>query len=245
MINDKSSDIMYFQPYVGSMDLKDIKYTMQNYSFLKFQVVLKSELKMPQKVVLDSLLNMGFLFENNDVRFNNLDFENFIFRLKASGYSLCFNNTSIAKIYYIQNIGCCDSTSVSITISYNIDKILAILQNCDSVWNASWNGLIGEDKISYNDIMFDLEKDNYNFINDDSTNSLLFEQFENYKNIAIKLLNNKIVISAYIAVLKAKYCLDILNLRNHMTFNSKIDHNKVLRDLVDLCCKEYLNSKNM
>lgn len=245
MISNACNDVMYFQPHVASMELKDIKYTMQNYSFLKFQVIIKSELKMPQKILLDSLSYIGFLFQDNNIEFNEYNFENFIFRLKTFGYNVCFNSASIAKMYYVQNVSCCDSDCMAIAISYNIDKILTILQGRDNVWDVSWNGLDGENKISYSDVMFDSESDNYKFINDNSTNDLLFKEFENYRDMAIKLLDNGIVIPAYIAVLKAKYCLDILNLRNHITFNNKINYNKLLRDLVDSCCKEYINSKNM
>ncbi len=245
MIDDNNIDTMYFQPHVASMDSKGVRYNMQNYSLLKFQVVLKSEVKMPQKIFLDSLLSLGLNHRNNDIVFENVVFDNFIFRLNAVGYQVFFNSTSIAKIYYIQNIGCCDSGYIPITISYDIDKILTVMQGCDNIWDVSWNGRSGEDKISYNDVMFFSEKENYDFIVSDSTNEVIFRELENYKDMAVNLIENGIILPAYISILKAKYCLDILNIRNYITYNNKISYNKILRDLVDLCCEKYNRNKNI
>ncbi len=245
MIGDNNIDFMYFQPHVASMDNKGVKYNMQNYSLLKFQVVLKSEIKMPQKVFLDSLAFLGLDHRNNDIMFENVVFDNFIFRLNAVGHRVFFNSASIAKIYYVQNIGCCGSEYIPITISYDIDKILTVMQGCDNIWDVSWNGKSNEDKILYNDVMFFSEKENYDFIANDSTNEVIFKELENFKDMAVNLIENGIILPAYISILKAKYCLDILSIRNYMTYNSKMSYNKILRDLVDLCCEKYNKNKNI
>lgn len=243
--DDNCINIMYFQPQVASMDNKAIKYSMQNYTLLKFQVVLNLEIDMPQKIFLDSLIFLGFDFVNNNIFFDNFIFDNFIFRLKANGYQVFFNGISIGKILYIQNVGSSKSKRVLITISYDIDKILTIMQNCYNIWNVNWNAEDNKNAVLYRDIMLFSEMENYKFILNNSSNEILFKQLENYKDMAFNLIESGIVLPAYISILKAKYYLDVLTIRNYITYNTKMTYNRIFRDLIDLCCEKYNKNKNI
>ncbi len=244
IIGDAKYNIMYFQPQFP-IQSKNIKYNTQNAGFLKFQVVLKSNIDMPQQLFLDSLRSLGFDLLNTNIFFENDYFENFAFRMTANGYMIYFNGIYIAKMHYVQNIGCCDFNLVPLYISYDLDKILMLLQGENDIWSISWNGCDDANKILYRDVMFETDRDNCKFISNDTTNEIIFNEFENCKNIALKLLDSNTVISAYIFILKAKYCLDILNFRNYITFNNRINYNTILRDLIDRCCKEYIKNKQV
>lgn len=239
MITGNGIDIMYFQPNVASSVDNDMKYNIQNYSLLKFQVILNSSLEMPQETFLKSLSFLGLNYKNANITFENNNFDNFIFRLNASGYKVCFNGTPIARIYYIQNIGSVNSSFHPLTILYDLDKILTIVQDCPNIWDISWNGGVEKKEISYADIMLFSEKGNYDFVTDESSNEIIFKGLEGYKEMAEKMLDNNIITPAYIFILKAKYCLDLLNLKNYVSHNSKMAYNRILRELVDLCCEKY------
>ena len=240
IITDDSIDTMCFQPHVYSKEPNSIRFGVQNYTFLKFQVVIKSEVMEPQKLFLDSLKYIGLELKNNDVKFSNEDYENFIFRINTFGYKILFNNVAIGKLHYIQNIGYHDFASVPLVIVYDLDKILTILQNKNDLYDVSWNGFEDENKISYSSLMLQSETQNYDFIKDTATNEIILQELNNFKTTAQILLNENIIIPAYNNILKAKYCLDILSTRNYVMYNDKLDHSKDLRDLVDLCCEQYL-----
>ena len=108
-------------------------------------------------------------------------------------------------MHYVQNIGCCDFNLVPLYISYDLDKILMLLQGENDIWSISWNGCDDANKILYRDVMFETDRDNCKFISNDTTNEIIFNEFENCKNIALKLLDSNTVISAYIFILKAKF----------------------------------------
>ncbi|HSQ97732.1 MAG TPA: glycine--tRNA ligase subunit alpha [Rickettsiales bacterium] len=241
MIEDNNIDTMYFQPHVASKEFDNDKFGIQNYTFLKFQVVLKSKVLNPQQLFLNSLEYIGLNLKDNDIRFINENYENFIFRFNAFGYRILFNNVSIAKLHYVQNIGYHDFTCVPTIITFDLDKILTILQNNNNLWDISWNGSKEKDEILYSDIMYKSELENHEFIKDSTTNEIILKQLINFKDIAIKLLDKKIIIPAYINILKAKYCLDILCLRDYIMYDAKLDYSKSLRELVDLCCENYLH----
>lgn len=242
---DKKFDTMYLQPVIGSKEFKSTKYDIQNFNFLKFQVILKSEIDMPQKLFLESIVSLGFNLKNNDIRFYNKENEDFIFGLNADSYGIYFNNSSIGDIQYIQNIGCSDSNNnIPIAISYDLNKIMMLLQNTDNVWDINWNGKDDKDKISYIDLMMNVEKYNSKFVTEDNVNNAeIFKIFEGYKNTAINFIDQDIIIPAYVTIIKAKYCLDILNFRNYITYNNKVAYNILLRDLVNICCRKYAENK--
>lgn len=243
MIGDENVNLMYFQPHVASKEFDNLKFSIQNYTFLKFQVVIKSKVSDLQKLFLDSLEHIGLNLKNSDLRFVNEDYENFIFRINAYGFRILFNNVSIAKVHYVQSVGCHSFANVPMIVVYDLDKILTILQNNTNLWKISWNGLEKNDSVLYSDIMSLSEIENHEFIKDTTTNDIFLQQLNLYKIMALRLLEQRIVIPAYISILKAKYCLDILCLRNYVMYNDKIDHSKSLRELVDLCCENYLQEK--
>lgn len=245
MLNDnKKFDIMYFQPYTLSKENVDSRYDMQTYSFLKFQVIIKSNLELPQKVFLDSLKILNFDLKNNKIRFKNEKFDSFVFRLNATGYKVYFNETPIAILYYMQNLGQQQKQENAIVISYNLDNITMLLQDCNNVWDIKWNNN-NQNVITYGDIALDLEKDDYNFINNNLNKDDLIEIFNLLINMAKKLLIEKTAISAYIYAIRAKYYLDIIDYKNFLTQESKIKYNKILREVIDNCCKEYLINKKI
>jgi glycyl-tRNA synthetase alpha chain len=239
MIRDSDIDMMYFQPHVASKESNNISFDTQNYTFLKFQVVVKSEVINPQKLILDSLEYIGFDLKGEDLRFSNENYENFIFRINAYGYRILFNNISIAKLHYVQSVGTHNFDSIPLVIMYDLDKILMVLQNITNLCNTFWNYKNGK-QVLYSDLTPMFENENYEFIKDTSTNEIILQQFNNFGSMASNLLKEKIIIPAFISILKAKYCLDILNMRNYIMYNDKLNHNKALRTLVDLCCSEYL-----
>jgi len=240
MINDGNIDTMYFQPHVYSKELNSIKFGVQNYTFLKFQIVIKSKVLEPQKLFLDSLEYIGLDLKNNDIRFSNENYENFIFRINAFGYKILFNNIVIAKLHYIQNVGYRDFASVPLIILYDLDKILMILQKKNNLYDVSWNGLGSKNKIPYSNLMLKQESEYSEFIKNTTTNEMILQELNNFENIASMLLKENIVIPAYNNILKAKNCLDILCSKNYIMYNERLDYNKDLRDLVDLCCEQYL-----
>ena len=246
MLNDnKKFDIMYFQPYTLSKENVDSRYDMQTYSFLKFQVIIKSSLDLPQKVFLDSLKILNFDLKNNKIRFKNEKFDSFVFRLNATGYKIYFNETPIAILYYMQNLGQGQNQDNPIVISYNLDNIAMLLQNCNNIWDIKWSNDSCQNIVTYGDITLDLEKDGYNFINNNLNKDDLIEIFNLLINMAKKLLLEKTAISAYIYAIRAKYYLDIIDYKNFLTQESKIKYNKILREVIDNCCKEYLINKKI
>lgn len=240
MISDSSVDTMYLQPHVASREADNIKFGIQNYTFLKFQIVMKSKILEPQKVFLNSLEHIGLDLKSNDIKFNNEDYENFIFRINTFGYKVLFNSVPIAKLYYVQNIGCHDFILPPLVILYDLDKILTILQDKSGVYDVSWNGVEGKEGVLYSELMLKSENENYEFVKDTATNEVILRQLNDFKTMVDILLKEKIIVPAYNGILKAKYCLDVLCLRNYIMYNDKLEHSRDLRNLVDLCCEEYL-----
>lgn len=243
--NNKDFNIMYFQPYIFSKENRDNRYNMQSYSFLKFQVIIKSEMFLPQKVIIDSLKRINFDLENNNIKFKNEKLDGFIFRLNASGYKIYFNENIIATMYYVQNIGTNQCNDTPLIISYNLGNIALLLQKCNSIWDVKWNeNILSNEIVSYGDVMLDVEKDYTNFLRSNSNEKDFLEIFNILINTAKNLLSEKIAISAYIYTLKAKYYLDIFDYKNLLTQENKIKYKKILRDMIDSCCKKYLENKN-
>lgn len=243
--DNKDFDIMYFQPYTLSKESWDNRHNMQSYSFLKFQIIIKSKIELPQKIFLDSLKSINLDLKNNDIKFKNEKFDNFIFRLNANGYKIYFNENLIATMYYVQNIAKNkNENDKPLIISYNLDNLALILQKCDNIWNIEWNKNSANEAILYSDIMFDVEKDYCDFMQTVSSEKQFLEIFDILIDTAKDLLEKNITISAYIYSLKAKYYLDMFDYKNLLTQENKIKYKKILRNIVDECCKKYLLNKN-
>ncbi len=237
--NSKNFDLMYLQPNVLSKEIRDSRNLSKNYSFLRFQTILKSNINNPQNLFLDSLKEVGFDLTNNDISFRNESFDSFVFSVKADGYRVYLDETPIAIFYYLESIGDSCYDNIPVIISYNLDNITLLLQDSHSVWDINW-----DKNIPYSNIMLDIEDDNYNFIKNNSTNKDLLDFFDIHIKMANKLLSKNTPISAYIYALKAKYCLDILNYRGHITYKNKINYNKIIKEVVDLSYKIFLTNKN-
>lgn len=239
-IEDKFADFMYIQSGTVN-DIVSPNTISKNKNFLKFQVVVRSEIKMPQKVLLDSLLGLGFLSENNDFEFKNVEIENNIFRTSVDGYRLIFNSMEIATMGYVQSLGNTTNTLIPLVITYNLEKLMTILQGENDVENISLNGLDDGNKISYKEIFGELGRGAEEFVDDGSTSELIFGEFNALKEIAARLLERNLIVPAYVNILKANYYFNILVHRNFISNNNRISYEKELRTLVDVCCLKHRN----
>jgi glycyl-tRNA synthetase beta chain len=220
---NKDINIMFEQK---CFDFKSVECDIEkNFKFLqKFQVILFSNTEDIQKLLIDSLLNLGFNFENGYLIFKNEIFNDEIFSFKVNNYKAIFNGLIIANISYIENTF---TNSKIFGITYNLDEIFISL-------NKNINFIQKKD----------FKDENYDYLSDNFNIEEIFKLFEIHKNIAKKTIEKKRYSCAFSEVLEAKYYFDLLNLKSSLSNLYQFDIKKTLKELINSCYESIIKKNN-
>jgi len=237
-LGDKPWKVAYAQPSRRPADARYAENPNRLSHYYQFQVLLKPAPQNIRNLYLESLNLIGIDTKNNDIRFVEDDWENPTVGASGLGYEVWFNGMEVTQFTYMQQIGGIECKLISGEITYGLERLAMHIQGVDNIFDINFNGLEGDEKITYRDIFFESEKQNSAFILEHFDHKILFQNFIDCESQSQKLINNKLPIPAYEQALKTSHILNLLDASKALSVTQRASYIARVRNLVRQVCEQ-------
>ena len=206
--------------------------------YYQFQVVLKPSPENIVDLYLNSLKELGFNLQKNDVRFVEDNWENPTLGAWGLGWEVWLNGMEITQFTYFQQVGGIACKPISGEITYGLERLAMYIQGVDSVFDLKWN-----ENTLYGDVFMQNEKEQsaYNFEHSDT--NFLLNAFNSHEKQAAYLVSEKLALPAYEQVLKAAHSFNLLDARGVISVTQRADFIAKIRNISKMVAKSYLDSR--
>ncbi len=227
--------VAYVQPSRRPADGRYGENPMRLQHYFQYQVILKPSPEDSQEIYLKSLDAVGIPMKEHDIRFVEDDWESPTLGAWGLGWEVWLDGNEITQFTYFQQVGGIDLSSVSLEITYGLERICMYIQGVDSVYDLEWtNGL------TYGQIYLENEKQysRYNFV--EASVDGLFKTFDLCEAEASRLTQAGLPLPAYDQVLKCSHLFNLLDARNAISVSERQNMIGRVREAAGRCAKSYL-----
>ncbi|HPN96026.1 MAG TPA: glycine--tRNA ligase subunit alpha, partial [bacterium] len=130
--------VAYVQPSRRPADGRYGENPMRLQHYFQYQVILKPSPEDSQEIYLKSLDAVGIPMKEHDIRFVEDDWESPTLGAWGLGWEVWLDGNEITQFTYFQQVGGIDLSSVSLEITYGLERICMYIQGVDSVYDLEW-----------------------------------------------------------------------------------------------------------
>jgi glycyl-tRNA synthetase alpha chain len=142
----------------------------------------------------------------------------------------------ITQFTYFQQVGGIDLDTVSVEITYGLERLALFSQKKSSIFDLQWNELC-----TYGEIHKDLEREFSRYHFELSDEKLLRKRFDEEENECRRLLEADCVHAAYDNVLRASHLFNLLEARGVLSVNERTRTVARVRALSGAVARHYLD----
>jgi glycyl-tRNA synthetase alpha chain len=196
--------------------------------YYQFQVIIKPSPKEIKKLYLKSLSAIGINYKDHDIRFVEDDWESPTLGAAGLGWEVWCDGMEITQFTYFQQMAGIECKSVSVELTYGLERICMFTQKKNNVFDLLWN----DSGVKYKDVFYQSEKEfsAYNF--EHANTDFLFKIFEMLESECKSLLDKKLSLPAYDQCLKASHVFNLLDSRGAIGVAQRAGYISRIRDLV-------------
>jgi len=214
--------------------------------YYQYQVIIKPSPPDLQDLYLGSLTAIGIDAELHDIRFVEDDWESPTLGAWGLGWEVWCDGMEVSQYTYFQQVGGLDCHPVSGEITYGLERLAMYVQNVDSVFDLSFNGREGHDRITYGDVFLQAEQEysRYNFEYADT--AILEQHFRDAETECKSLLEkgdkgerHELALPAYDQCIKASHAFNMLDARGVISVTERQAYILRVRDLAKACCEAW------
>lgn len=206
--------------------------------YYQYQVVIKPNPENCQELYLESLRTIGINLIEHDIRFVEDDWESPSLGANGLGWEVWLNGMEVTQFTYFQQCASIPLESITLEITYGLERLAIFLQNIDTVYDIMWNKNINYHALHH---QTEFEHSYYNF--QIANIKVLLEQFEEYEKEAYNIIDNtniKLVYPAYDYLLKCSHTFNLLDARGAVSTSQRVHYITKLRHLSQKIAKQYL-----
>ncbi|WP_293806995.1 glycine--tRNA ligase subunit alpha [uncultured Bosea sp.] len=253
-LGPKSWRAAYVQP---SRRPKDGRYgenpnRLQHY--YQFQVILKPSPPDLQQLYLDSLRAIGVDLGLHDVRFVEDDWESPTLGAWGLGWECWCDGMEVSQFTYFQQVAGVECAPVAGELTYGLERLAMYVQGVENVYDLNFNGLDGEDRISYGDVFLQAEQEysRHNF--EHANTEMLFRRFSDAEAECKALLaagepvaganqpRHELALPAYDQCIKASHIFNLLDARGVISVTERQSYILRVRELSKACGAAWLKT---
>ena len=207
--------------------------------YYQFQVVLKPSPENIQDLYLNSLEYIGIDKSKHDIRFVEDDWESPTLGAWGLGWEVWCDGMEVSQFTYFQQVCGYDCRPVTGELTYGLERLAMYVQGVDNVYELNYNGLSGDNNISYGDVFKEAEREyseyNFNYANVE----MIMKHFSEIEIECKKLAENNLALPAYDQCIKASHLFNILDARGAISVTERQVHiksesfSKVIRRCMD------------
>lgn len=201
----------------------------------QFQVIIKPSLDNIQELYLRSLAEIGIHAEEHDIRFVEDNWESPTLGAWGLGWEVWLDGMEITQFTYFQQVGSIDVKTVSVEITYGLERLAMYIQGVENVYDLKW-----DENVTYGDVWHanEVEQSTYSFEIADS--EMLFKLFDIYEKEALRVCEAGYVLPAYDYVLKCSHTFNLLDARGAISISERTAFIARVRNMARVCAQNFL-----
>ena len=210
--------VAYVQPSRRPADGRYGENPNRLYKHQQLQVILKPS---PADVIdqyLGSLKAIGIDLSKHDIKFEEDNWESPTLGAWGIGWQVMLDGLEITQFTYFQQCGGFDLDLVPAELTYGLERIVAFLQNVDSVYDIEW-----APGVQYRQVRFqeEFEFSKYNFELADV--AMLWKLFDLHEAECQRLLKiADVVLPTYDQVLRCSHIFNLLDARGAISVTERV-----------------------
>ena len=211
--------------------------------YYQFQVVLKPSPENIQDLYLNSLEYIGIDKTKHDIRFVEDDWESPTLGAWGLGWEVWCDGMEVSQFTYFQQVCGYDCRPVTGELTYGLERLAMYVQGVDNVYELNYNGLLGENNISYGDVFKEAEREyseyNFNYANVE----MIMKHFSEIEIECKKLAENNLALPAYDQCIKASHLFNILDARGAISVTERQGYILRVRALAKLSADAWIATR--
>lgn len=222
--------------------------------YYQFQVILKPSPSDLQQLYLDSLRAIGVDLGLHDVRFVEDDWESPTLGAWGLGWECWCDGMEVSQFTYFQQVAGVECAPVAGELTYGLERLAMYVQGVENVYDLNFNGLDGEDRISYGDVFLQAEQEysRHNF--EHANTEMLFRHFSDAEAECKALLaagepaaganlpRHELALPAYDQCIKASHIFNLLDARGVISVTERQSYILRVRELAKACGAAWLKT---
>ncbi len=223
--------------------------------YYQYQVIMKPSPPNLQDLYLGSLAAIGIDPLLHDIRFVEDDWESPTLGAWGLGWECWCDGMEVSQFTYFQQVCGIECAPVSGELTLGLERLAMYVQNVDNVYDLNFNGLEGEDRVSYGEIFLQAEQEYSRFNFEYADTGLLFRHFEDAERECAALLaagqpggndNSRVhrcVLPAYDQCIRASHAFNLLDARGVISVTERQNYILRVRHLSKACGEAFLTTE--
>ncbi|MDP9138600.1 MAG: glycine--tRNA ligase subunit alpha [Pseudomonadota bacterium] len=214
--------------------------------YYQYQVILKPSPGDLQDLYLGSLYAIGIDKDMHDIRFVEDDWESPTLGAWGLGWEVWCDGMEVSQFTYFQQVGGMDCFPVAGELTYGLERLAMYVQGVDNVFNLSFNGRDGSDRITYGDVFLQAEQEYSRFNFEHADTAILARHFDDAENQCRALLatgakddHHELALPAYDQCIKASHAFNLLDARGVISVTERQAYILRVRELAKRCCEAW------
>lgn len=208
------------------------------YQHHQFQLVMKPSPLAIQSYYLESLEALGINPLDHDIRFVEDNWENPSLGCAGLGWEVWLDGMEVTQFTYFQVVGGLEVDSVTVELTYGLERLASYIQEVDSVYEIEWTK-----GVKYGEIFLEPEYEHSVYSFDESNLTMLFEQLDAYEKEALRLIELGLVHPAYDYVLKCSHTFNLIDARGAVSATERPDYLGRIRNMARKIARSFLNER--
>ncbi|WP_018658828.1 glycine--tRNA ligase subunit alpha [Allofustis seminis] len=208
------------------------------YQHHQFQLVMKPSPMEIQDLYLKSLEVLGINPLDHDIRFVEDNWENPSLGCAGLGWEVWLDGMEVTQFTYFQVVGGLEVDSVTVELTYGLERLASYIQDVDSVYDIEWTK-----GVKYGEIFTEPEYEHSVYSFEESNLEMLFEQLKAYEKEALHLIDLGLVHPAYDYVLKCSHIFNLIDARGAVSATERPDYLRRIRNMARKIAKAFLNER--
>ncbi len=218
--------------------------------YYQFQAILKPSPPDLQELYLQSLGVLGIDARLHDIRFVEDDWESPTLGAWGLGWECWCDGMEVSQFTYFQQVAGFECAPVAGELTYGLERLAMYVQGVDSIFDINFNGLEGNDKVTYGDVFLQAEQEfsrhNFEYANTE----VLERQFREAEAECRALLlkgqpgagetRHKLALPAFDQCIKASHRFNLLDARGVISVTERQSYILRVRELAKACGAAWL-----
>ena len=222
--------------------------------YYQYQVLMKPSPPDIQELYLGSLDAIGIDPMLHDIRFVEDDWESPTLGAWGLGWEVWCDGMEVSQFTYFQQVCGFECSPVSGELTYGLERLAMYVQDVDNVYDLNFNGLEGDDKVTYGEVFQQTEREYSRWNFDVADTDTLLKHFEDAEAECQRILeqdeidpkNGKSIVMAHPAydqTIKASHVFNLLDARGVISVTERQSYILRVRELAKKCGEAFLKTE--
>ena len=222
--------------------------------YYQYQVLMKPSPPDIQELYLGSLDAIGIDPMLHDIRFVEDDWESPTLGAWGLGWEVWCDGMEVSQFTYFQQVCGFECSPVSGELTYGLERLAMYVQDVDNVYDLNFNGLEGDEKVTYGEVFQQTEREYSRWNFDVADTVTLLKHFEDAEAECQRILdqdeidpkNGKSIVMAHPAydqTIKASHVFNLLDARGVISVTERQSYILRVRELAKKCGEAFLKTE--